>query len=132
MAIFYKKHSSHKYSAKKTIFEGKSFPSRGEANLFALLRQRENLGEIKDVGTYYTVSLTEACVKWKLDAHYFCLKRNRLILCEFKGVEVEPYMVKKKLYRFYGPQILEIYKANHRGIYLDETITPLSLQTEHP
>lgn len=114
----------NKYNAHPTLIDGKSFPSMGEASLYAQLKFREKIGEIKDLSCYPTVRLSAADISWKIDMQYYCIKRDCMVYAEFKGFETERYRLVKRLYAVYGKEILEVYKANKRGVYLDETIKP--------
>jgi hypothetical protein len=114
----------HKYNAQKTVFNGETFPSKLEASVYAHLFFLQSNGKIKDLSRKASTKLTEAEVSYKADMKYFCLRREKEIWVEAKGMETERWRLIKKLWKKYGLAPLEIYKGNSRGIYLAETITP--------
>jgi len=52
------------------------------------------------------------------------LKANAKIWIEFKGFETPLWRLKRRLWMFYGPGPLHVYKMGRGRIYLDEIITP--------
>lgn len=116
--------NKHKFKAKQTIVDGKTFPSRLEARVYETLKIREFAGEIKDVVLQPTVFLSDAKISYKPDFAATYTKTNLGFYVEGKGVATDRWRLIKKLWRAYGPSPLEVYKANGKNIYLDETIMP--------
>lgn len=124
MVVFINK---SKYNARRTVLAGedRSFPSRLEAAVFAHCRLREASGEIKDLTRYGTVRLTAAAISYKPDAKATYSETGQEFWIEAKGYDNDSrWRVIKKLWAFYGPGPLEIWKKNSKGIYLEETIIP--------
>lgn len=110
----------HKYGAIKYA----GFDSKLEAAVYQILKFREKAKEITDIKCKQTVHLTRADISWCIDFSFIDLKSGELMYCEAKGVQDKRYMIVKKLYKFYGPAALEIWKGTWQSPYLEETIIP--------
>ena len=120
----------NKYNARPSVIDGKHFASGLEASVYRYLLLSEKNGFLKDLKCQQAVELTDAKIRCKIDFSYFCLKRNALVYAEAKGVETERWLIIKKLYAYYGPAPLEIYKSfGGNRIGMAETIIPSSLPT---
>lgn len=113
-----------KYKNTRVEFQGYSFPSKLERDCFLMLKAREDAGEIRDLRNQHTVHMTKADITWRIDFSFVCSTTGVTEFAEAKGLETQDYKLKLKLYRFYGPGPLSIYKASHRGIYLAERVIP--------
>lgn len=114
-----------KYYNKKTDFDGHSFPSKGHAACYALLKLREKAGEIKILKCEDNIHLTEAKILYIADFKCLDIKTNKEFWVEFKGFETPVWRIKRRLWQFYGPGTLEIYRASRGSavtVYLQETI----------
>ena len=111
---------SNKYNAKPS----NGFPSKLESAVYDILRIRENAKEIKDIRRQHAVKLTDAQIGYKVDFSYTDIKSGQTVWAEAKGFETEAWLLKKRLWRFYGPGNLEIYKGSHLRPVLSETIVP--------
>jgi hypothetical protein len=114
----------HKTKAIRTIVDGITFPSKLHATLYAELKLRERAHEISELEMEHAVELTKANLRYKIDFSYFDNKTFGVRFAEAKGIETDRWKILVKLWPHYGPAPLDIYKANSRGIYLAETITP--------
>ncbi len=117
----------HKYGAKKVEYDHHSFSSKLEAALYKWLKLQEQNGEIADIKAQETIYLTEARIIYKPDFSYVDLKTNKKIYAESKGFETSDWRIKRRLWKFYGPAPLQIYKGSHSNFVLHETITPGTL-----
>jgi hypothetical protein len=70
------------------------------------------------------IYLTRARILYIPD--FKCRDKNtgEIFWVEAKGYENDRWPTKKKLYKFYGPGKLEIWKGSHARPYLDEVIIP--------
>ena len=121
----YKKKTTNKYNAKSTRVDGYYFPSQLEADTYLYLKTLVLANLIGDLKCQDTVSLTKAEIKWKVDFRYFDLEKKETCWAESKGISTTDYLIKKKLWHYYGPGTLHVYKRDSRGtIRLAETIIP--------
>lgn len=120
----------HKYGAKRTIINGESFPSKLEASVISYHWMLEKQGQIKDFTRKATVRFDSIGLSYKPDGKYHHVALNETRWIEAKGMETDRWKMIKKIWKHIGPGKLEVYKANHRGIYLAETIEPLTSQSK--
>lgn len=113
-----------KYGSVITSCDGYSFASKLEASVFSILKNRENIGNIKILQVQDHVYLTKARVTYVPDFKCLDLKLNEEFWVEAKGMEGPRWPTIKKLWKVYGPGKLEIWKGTHLKPYLDEVITP--------
>jgi hypothetical protein len=119
----YDRIAGHKYKAKKTEYAGYSFASKGEAALFAELKLRQRAGMIRDIQVQDHVYLTEARILYVADFKIFETENiDTPIWIEFKGFETSEWRLKRRLWKFYGPGELRIYKQQNSRMILMETI----------
>lgn len=114
----------NKYSASRVSHAGLSFMSKGEAACYDLLKLMELSGELSDLKTQVTIRMTDADLRWIMDFSYFDNKKGCLVFADFKGFETERWAILKKLWPFYGPGPLVIYKMEPRlkRIFVHEEI----------
>ncbi len=115
--------SSHKYNAKRVKIGDLSFASKFEAAVYSELRLRELCGEISGLTCQVNVPLSDAKIVLRPDFKYFDKKRNQFVYAEVKGFETPEYKLKARLWEFYGPGILEVYKGSHTKFCVAKTIT---------
>lgn len=120
--MFWKK---NKYRAKRVQYENFTFASQLEAAVYQLLKLRENAGEIELIQTQATVLLTKAEIKYIPDFKCLDLKTNTVFYVESKGYSTPEWNIKKRLWRYYGPANLEIWKGTHKNPHLAEIIEPI-------
>lgn len=111
-----------KYHNKKDIRGDKSFASKGEAGLYDHLLMREKAGEISDIKTQVQVYLTDAKILYKPDFSY--IENGKIRFAEFKGFECGIWRIKRRLWKFYGPAPLEVYKGTYPRLKITEVIEP--------
>ncbi len=112
----------NKYKAKRCQYGNSTFDSQGEATCYLYLLAKQQQGEIKILGRQEKVYLTDAKILYKADFVVFDVKRQTKIYVEYKGFETTDWKLKKRLWRYYGPGVLQIYKGK---VHLEEEIIPL-------
>lgn len=110
----------NKFGAQRT----NGFSSKLESAVFDLLTILEGAGEIRNIEKQPQVFLTRANIGYKPDFKYFDIKRGIVVWVEAKGLEVGEWRLKKKLWRFYGPGPLLIYRGSYRRLVMDEELVP--------
>jgi hypothetical protein len=110
----------NKFGAKRSERMGMSFASAQEAALYEMLRLRELAGEISDLCAQVSVYLSEARILYKPDFSF--IERGERAWAEQKGFETPSWRIKRRLWAFYGPGELRVYKGNPPT--LAEVITP--------
>lgn len=113
-----------KFRNKRVEHLGYSFASQFECAVFNLLLLREKAGEIKDIQCQDHVYLTEARICYIPDFKFVDLQTNNFAWAEAKGFETDTWRIKKKLWQFYGPGKLEIYKGSAKKVTLKEVVIP--------
>lgn len=116
--------NKNKFGAKRTERAGYSFASRLEATVFDMLKNREKAGEIKDLKCQVQVYLTEARIIMKPDFSYENCSTGEIEYCEAKGAETDVWRLKRRLWLFYGPGLMHVWKGHYAHIFLDETLRP--------
>lgn len=119
---FYKRAGS-KYGSKKTELDGRSFGSKLEASVYALLRERERAKEIEILQCQDHVYLTDARILYVADFKCRWVRSQEIFWVEAKGYETSDWRLKLRLWRHYGPGSLEIFKGSHLRPQLTETVT---------
>ena len=117
--------SLHKYKANKVSHAGRSFASKLEASLYDYLKLLELAGDISELTCQVTVYLTRARIQMRPDDSV--LEHGKLIFAEAKGYETSDYRIKRKLWQFYGPGPLRVYKGTYRKLVLAEELIPESV-----
>jgi hypothetical protein len=110
----------NKYGAKRT----NGFPSKLENDTHEMLKLMVASGEYSNLQCQHCVSLTKADIRCKIDFSVINLKTGEIEFFEAKGFDTDRWKIIKKLWLFYGPSILYVYKKNKKGLYLDEAINP--------
>lgn len=117
--------NDEKYRNEKAIRPGGlSFASKLEAGLYDYLRLCEMNEEIKIEEIQSSVKLTKAQIRCIPDFRIWDNELKCQVWCEAKGFETERWIIIKRLWEFYGPGPLRIFKGTHKSIYLDEVIIP--------
>lgn len=96
-----------KYGAIKTEIQGIKFDSKVESKYYLHLKEREALGEIKDLELQPVFTLMEGFrrsgvkirdIIYKADFKYIDLHTNKTVICDVKGGDSTPeYKLKVKL-----------------------------------
>lgn len=111
-------------TAKRVSHSGRSFASKLEAAVYDLLLLREKVGEVREIMQQPTIYITEARIGMRPDYSAIDVKTDELFYIEAKGHESDVWKIKLKLYRWYGPAKLEIYKGTYARPKLDEVVVP--------
>ncbi len=110
----------NKYKAKRTKNQYGEFPSIGEAECYAMFMIRLKAGDISKIDRYPTVLLSRAKISYKPDWYYENSQTQAYV--DFKGIATERFNLIKKLWKYYGPAPLEIWKG--KPAKLAEVIIP--------
>lgn len=115
----------HKYRSQRTVVNGLTFPSKLEADLYCYLKSLEKTAEIKQLRQQVSIPLTEAKIRLVVDFEAFHEKLWETVYYEAKGVELPTWRIKRKLWEFYGPGRLFVYKRSGRSsIILTDCVVP--------
>ena len=120
-----KKNRRHKFGATRVKTPGQTFDSKLEHAVYQILLLRERAGEIRNIRSQVTLRLTEAKIGYRCDFTFEDCVTGATVACEAKGDYPNSiWDLKKRLYKFYGPFKLEIWKGSHTTPQLVEVITP--------
>lgn len=89
-----------------------------------ILLLREKAGEIKEIQQQINVHLTLAKILYKPDFAYTDCATGETIYVEAKGMDTQTWRIKLRLWKFYGPGTLEIWRGSYNKPFLDETVIP--------
>jgi hypothetical protein len=115
---------SNKYRSKRVKHLGYTFASQFECAVFNFLLLREKAQEIRDIQCQDHIYLTKARIPYIPDFKFLDLKSGEFVWAEAKGFETDPWKIKRKLWQYYGPGKLEIYKGSAKSFKLYETVIP--------
>lgn len=116
------------FNRKSAEFAGRSFASKLEASVYALLLLREKAGEIKEIECQVQVALSAAGIIYKPDFRFVRTSDGKACFAEAKGFETPEWRIKLRLWKVYGAGPLEIWKGSAASPKLIETIIPLGRQ----
>lgn len=111
-----------KYGATRVEHDNHSFASKLESSVYTMLKARENAGEIEILQVQDHVYLTDARISYVPDFKCLDKKTDKVFWVEAKGFSTPAFNIKKKLWRFYGPGILELWGGTHQRPVLIEII----------
>lgn len=118
-----KGNSGEKYGNKtSTCTLGHSHRSKLEGAVCQIIQLRQRAGELVLEQVEDHVYLTLARILYIPDFRVRDEKGEFWI--EAKGYANDVWPIKKRLWKFYGPGRLEIWKGSHLRPYLDETVVP--------
>ncbi len=103
---------------------GLSFASKLEASVYDMLYLQEKTGQIKIEEIQSSVKLTKAQIRCIPDFRIFDNELKCQVWIEAKGFETERWLLIKRLWAWYGPGPLRVYKRSRNNIYLDEVVIP--------
>ena len=89
------------------------FDSKLEAAVHQILQFKEKAGLICDIRCQQTVELTEAKIRCKIDFSYEDSATKERIYVEAKGMETDRWKIIQKLWVYYGPGHLMIYRGRY-------------------
>lgn len=101
--------------------------SQLEASVCAVLSNNPNVEVLQHEDHIY---LTRARIGYIADFKCKLKLSNDLFWVEAKGYQNDRWPMKKKLWKFYGPGPLHIYKGTYMKPYLDEVVIPVALSPE--
>lgn len=108
---------------RSTCALGHSHRSKLESAVCQILQLRQKAGELEIVQVEDHVYLTDARIGYVPD--FKCrYPSGEIFWVEAKGFENDRWPMKKKLWKFYGPGALEIWKGTWRKPTLVETVIP--------
>ena len=110
----------NKYRAQKVKNEFGNFASKLEAAVYALLKLREEQGDICGLKCQVQIELTKAKIVYKPDFAF--IENGIAAYAEAKGFETQSWRLKKRLWKYYGPGPLYIYSGSYDRPCLVETI----------
>lgn len=96
-----------KYHNKKTVIDGITFDSKGEANRYLELKMLEKAGLISNLKLQPKYTLVESfkkngtthrAITYVADFQYYDIKEKRFITEDFKGFKTEVFKIKQKLF----------------------------------
>lgn len=104
------------------------FASKLEAALYQHLFLLEKAGEIFEIQTQDHVYLTDARILYIPD---FKFKNKDGIeeWAEAKGYETDVWRIKRRLWSYYGPGRLTVFKGSANKLRIDEVIVPKEKKT---
>lgn len=115
---------AEKHGNKAMERDGHWFHSQLEASVYGLLKLRQAAGEIEILKCQDVVYLTLAKIRYEPDFKCRFVKNGEIFHAEAKGFANDRWPMKKKLWRFYGPNALEIWMGTAAKPFLAETIIP--------
>jgi hypothetical protein len=122
--LVYAKRKKKKFRNKKVERDGYSMGSQLEASVYGKLKERAEAGELVIEQTQDHVYLTRARIGYVPDFRCRDLETDETFWVEAKGFANDRWPIIRKLWKFYGPGRLEIWKGSHAYPYLDEVIIP--------
>lgn len=117
-----------KYNAQRSAsvlpaLAGRSFASQLERRRAEELTMLVQAGQISNLEFQPTVKLTVAEIGYRPDFRY-TTDSGEVVYEEAKGFETSDWLIRKKLWRVYGPGRLLIVVGGPFGCRVKETITP--------
>lgn len=103
------------------------FSSKLEAAVSQIHELMVKAGSISELRCQHPAELTAAKIRCKIDFSF--IEDGRLTFAEAKGVETDRWKIIEKLWRFYGPGKLYIYKGSYLNPKITEVIVPFTGQT---
>lgn len=123
-------------NATPTQTDGRSFASKLEAAVYQMIKFREMAGELELLQCQDHVRLTDAEILYIPDFKCLNLKTGEVMWIEAKGFANDVWPLKKRLWKTYGPGVLEIWGGYYTRPTLLEIITPrgpsVKIQTVDP
>ncbi len=108
----------------RTEVSGIWFSSKLEASIYQILKLEEKAGVLKVLACQNRVKLSDAEIVYIPDFKILNCESGAEEWVEAKGFETDIWLLKKKLWKFYGPGPLHIWKGSHARPKFTETIFP--------
>lgn len=111
-------------SHQKILTSHGSFDSKLENYVYGdlLLLQKDPKNKIKEIQRQKTIQLLPG-IAYRADFK-IVLSDDSFYIVEAKGFETEVWLLKKKIYKVFGPAPLEVWKGSKSGRRIVETIIP--------
>lgn len=113
-----------KYGNVRSTCGDHSHASKLESAVCWLLSLRQKAGEIRDLRSQVAVKLTKAEITYIADFRFTFTANEEIGFAEAKGFKTPEWRLKLRLWRHYGPGVLEIYEGNYARPKLVETVVP--------
>jgi len=101
-----KQHKPSKYRNTRVEYQGKTFDSKGELARWYQLQLLEKAGEIGGLERQRRFPILgpkgELICVYVADMTYWCHKRDRFVVEDFKGIETREFKLKKRLMRIFN------------------------------
>ena len=117
--------NSSNNKAQKQIIDGHKFPSKLEAGVYLHFKRMQQFGAIKIEKFQPKLELSEAKIVFKPDFEIFDPKFGGKCYAEAKGVKTDSYLIKLKLFRYYGEHPLFIFEGTMDNPKLVEIVYPV-------
>lgn len=118
-----------KYNEQKSVRPGGlSFASKLEGAVYDMLYMKEKTGQIQINKIQAHVYLTDARILCIPDFLTTNLETGEQEYVEAKGFSTDRFLMIKKLWQYYGPAKLLIYKGTYKNIFLAEEIIPKTVK----
>lgn len=111
-----RKKAVNKYGADNSS----GFSSKLEQSVYRILQFKQKAGLIKNLRCQHSVSLTRAGIGCKVDFSFE--EKGKLAFAEAKGCETDRWRIIRKLWPFYAPGRLYIYKGHYLKPQLAEIV----------
>lgn len=108
----------------KVDLDGHRFDSKLEACLYLYLKAEVDQGRLELLRCKEHVFLTAARIEMIPDFCAFDCTLQQEVYYEAKGFETDVWFIKKKLWHYYGPARLRIFKGNAQRFRMVEEIIP--------
>lgn len=99
-----------KYNAKRAQWQNRMYDSRAERDYRSYLDILEKAKLVSQIEEQPKVLLTDAGISYKPDFKFRDNKLGKTIWVDVKGVETKEFLLKSKLWKFYGPGELHVIK----------------------
>ena len=121
--IPFQRRRGSKYGARKTVTtDGITFDSKLESKRWEQLKLLEAAGMISQLDRQVKVKLTRANIGYIPDFVY--TENGRRISEDIKGFSTDVFLLKKRLWKVYGPGPLRILKSVKGAIKTVEEVIP--------
>lgn len=122
----------NKYRNQKVNQDGYTFASKLEAAIYNHLKLLERAKEYTDIKCQLQVRLGPSGIIYKPDFSAVNTKTGETEYFEAKGFKTNAWLMKRRLWKTYGPGLLHVYEGRHNMYKLKETIKPEPDKTTCP
>lgn len=113
----------HKYNATRTLHAGMTMMSKLEASVYDMLVLMQKTGHVNKILQQTHVKMTLAEITYIPDFMVMLPDGSRE-WHEAKGFETPEWRLKKRLWEFYGPGPLHIWRGSYKAPRITETVIP--------